>query len=439
MASAKRKQIAVLCMVITFLDDEGEGLVKKKSPGRTWLRRRAERGSCAGILTELAAEDLPSFKHYLRMDVNSFRRLVEVVSPRIVKGNTRMRSPISPSERLALTLRFLATVETFRSLEFQFRVSRTAISYIVLEVCQAILSELGASCLQFPSTVEEWKATENKFSERWNFPHCAGALDGKHVVMQACGQYSQFYNYKGSHSIVLMVLAGPSYEIKADSLERNCLGLRRYEITWCNMGVNGRVSDGGVWNRTGLCNVLENGEIDLPLPEPLPNRREDCPYVIIGDDAFALKPFLMKPYPQQYLDLERRICNYRFFRARRRVENVFGLLANRWRIFRALIALQPNKVEIVTMAVVTLHNWLIKGSSKDVYVPPRVVDTVNPFTGEIVPGSWRDDGTPSQNLQPLAMLRYGNNPSNHAKRVRDEFNEYFNCEGQVGWQWEKCM
>ena len=110
------------------------------------------------------------------------------------------------------------------------------------------------------------------------------------------------------------------------------------------------------------------------------------------------------------------------------MENVFDLLANRWRIFRAPIPLQPNKVEIVTMAIVTLHNWLA-----------RVIDTVNPATGEIVPGSWRDDGTPSKNLLPLAMLRHGNNPSNHAKRVRDEFKEYFNCEGEVGWQWDKCM
>lgn len=105
-----------------------------------------------------------------------------------------------------------------------------------------------------------------------------GALDGKHVVMQACGQGSLFYNYKGSHSIVLMVLARPSYE-----------------IIWCNVWVNGR---GGVWNRTDLWDALENGKINLPMPQPLLNRTEDCPYVIVGDDAFALKPFLMKPYPQ---------------------------------------------------------------------------------------------------------------------------------------------
>ena len=153
----KAPKIATLYMIIACLDDEGEG-IWKKGPDRDWLRRRAERGSYTGIVTELAAEDLPSFKHYMRIDVNSFCRLVEVTGPRIVKRNTRMCSPISPPERLALTLRFLATGETFRSIEFQFRVSRTAISYIVLEVCEAILSELGALCLQFPSTVEEWKA-----------------------------------------------------------------------------------------------------------------------------------------------------------------------------------------------------------------------------------------------------------------------------------------
>ena len=154
MASAgKRRKIAALCVIIACLDDEGEE-IRKKGPDRDWLRRRAERGSYANIVTELAAEDLPSFKHYMRMDV-------EVISPKIVKRNTRMRSPISPSERLSLTLRFLATGETFRSLEVQFRVRRTAISYIVLKVCEAIFSELGALCLKFPSTADEWKAIEN--------------------------------------------------------------------------------------------------------------------------------------------------------------------------------------------------------------------------------------------------------------------------------------
>ena len=50
-----------------------------------------------------------------------------------------MRKAICPKQRLALTLRFLATGESFHSLEYQFRISREAISYIIDEVCKAIV------------------------------------------------------------------------------------------------------------------------------------------------------------------------------------------------------------------------------------------------------------------------------------------------------------
>ena len=87
--AAKRRKIVALRIIIACLDDEGEG-IRKKGPDTDWLRRRAERVSYAGIVTELAAEDLPSFKHYMRMDLNSFCCLFEVISPRIIKRNTRI-------------------------------------------------------------------------------------------------------------------------------------------------------------------------------------------------------------------------------------------------------------------------------------------------------------------------------------------------------------
>lgn len=115
--------------------------------------------------------------------------------------------------------------------------------------------------------------------------------------------------------------------------------------------------------------------MQLPPPEPLPNRTVNCPYVIIADDAFALKTYLMKPYPQQNLDNAKRVCNYWFSSARRVVENVFSILANRWRVFRTPIALMSDKVEIVVMAAVTMHNWLLKSANeKESYITPAVVN-----------------------------------------------------------------
>ena len=72
---------------------------------------------------------------------------------RTCKQGTKMGGePIVPVERWALTLRFLATGEIFRSLHFQFTISRSAISYIMTEVCEAIPKKLGPSYLKVPSS-----------------------------------------------------------------------------------------------------------------------------------------------------------------------------------------------------------------------------------------------------------------------------------------------
>ena len=53
--------------------------------------------------------------------------------------------PISPTERFTHTLRFLATGESFLSLSFQFRISKSTISYIVQEVCMVNIANLKIS------------------------------------------------------------------------------------------------------------------------------------------------------------------------------------------------------------------------------------------------------------------------------------------------------
>ena len=117
----------------------------------------------------------------------------------------------------------------------------------------------------------------------------------------------------------------------------------------------------------------------------------------------------------------------------------FVILANRWRLLRAPSPLQPHKVKVITTAAVILHNWLINGSSKTIYAPPSLADRLDSCTSEILPGSWREDQAQAANLIPLAKQSHGNKLKSHAKKVRDEFKEYFNYEGQVSWQWAKCL
>jgi hypothetical protein len=67
--------------------------------------------------------------------------------------------------------------------------------------------------LQVPSTEEEWKEVSNEFLIRWNFPHCIGAMDGKHVAIKCpANSGSNFYNYKNFFSIVLFAIVDADYK-----------------------------------------------------------------------------------------------------------------------------------------------------------------------------------------------------------------------------------
>ena len=266
-------------------------------------------------IRELGLEDSGGFKEMMRMSYETFTDLLSMIEKDItpmelLSGIKVVRAP----ERLLLALRFFATGETFRSLSFQFRVSRTAISKIVTEVAKAIIKYLGKKYISLPET--EWSVIADQFATQWQFPNTLGAIDGKHInIKPPVGAGSSFYNYKHTHSIVLLAIAGP-----------NC------ECIFADIGCNGRMNDTGIWNKSKLRSKIENNELDLPKPKCLPYGSVELPHVFVGDDAFGLKTY-MKPYAQRGLTTERRVYNYRHSRARRISENLFGIVANRWRLF----------------------------------------------------------------------------------------------------------
>ena len=110
-----------------------------------------------------------------------------------------------------------------------------------------------------------------------------------------------------------------------------------YEFLYSDVETNGRVYDGGIWSKTSLARAIQNGELLLQEPEVLPYGVKKAPCIFVGDDAFALKTYLMKPYPQSGLSGTQRNLNHRLNRARRISENYFVMLTNRWRAFPSAI------------------------------------------------------------------------------------------------------
>ena len=119
---------------------------------------------------------------------------------------------------------------------------------------------------------------------------------------------------------------------------------------YIDVGCNGRVSDGGVFRYSALNSALERNTLNIPQPKPLPGESQPLPYMLVADDAFPPRQYIQKPYSQAGLTREKRIFNYRLSRARRIVENVFGILANRFRVFMTPIGLTPETMEQIVMA-----------------------------------------------------------------------------------------
>lgn len=152
------------------------------------------------------------------------------------------------------------------------------------------------------------------------------------------------------------------------------------------------------------------------------------PYMFVADETYPLRVDLMKPYPHRQLNREQRLFNYRLSRERRTVENAFGILANRWRVFRITICLEPEKVVKITMASLCLHNFLRERRS-DAYLPPANVDWKDE-DHRLVNGTWRQEGM----LQSAEMGR-ARNPPVAPKQQREQLRDYFNSpSGSVFWQ-----
>lgn len=100
-----------------------------------------------------------------------------------------------------------------------------------------------------------------------------------------------------------------------------------YKFTYYNLGVHGRISDGGVFRESNLSNALSNNSLNLPPNQPLPGRVMKVPFVIVADDAFPITDRIIKPYPMRGLSHSQKIFNYRLSRARRMIESSFGILA----------------------------------------------------------------------------------------------------------------
>ncbi|KAK5648040.1 hypothetical protein RI129_002932 [Pyrocoelia pectoralis] len=365
-----------------------------------WVRdiftedERYQQGTSNNLIQQMRNIDRQKIINLLRMSPETFDFLLSQIQPHIQKLEV-IRTPIAPITRLEITLRYLASGDSMTSISYNFRVGKQTVSTIIRDTCEAIWYSLKDKVFPLPTT-ENWKKIAKEFEDKWNFKHCIGALDGKHITMQALPKSgSQYYNYKGAHSIHLLAIADANYK-----------------FIMVDIGAAGRLSDGGVFRRSNLGKGFEQSRFNVPEPE------NNLPYVLVGDEAFPLTTYLMRPFPRRgHLDLTRKVFNYRLSRARRVIENAFGLLVAKWRIFQKPIIASESTINKIVQACVCLHNFLLIRGESNIINNDEMNELLSSSNGLI-------------DIDRVGSNTHGQS----AATIREVFKDYFCTTGAVEWQ-----
>ncbi|KAL6421149.1 hypothetical protein ACFW04_013965 [Cataglyphis niger] len=241
-----------------------------------------------------------SFSSLLEMTVLQFERLLELVQEPLTKRS--IREPLSPEHRLCILCKLL---------HGNFYVSKSTVSKVIRDTCKIIWDKLSPIYLP-RSTMNDFKRYSRDFQELWNMPNYFEAIDGKHIVIQApYNTGTSFFNYKKTFSILLMAI--------------------------------GDANDGRVFKELAFEIAFDNNEVEILDDSCLPGTDIKFPYYMVADETFPLKSYIMRPYP-----------------GTRVIENSFGILASRWRIFRSTIIAHVDTAEWIVCAGLCLHNFLRK-------------------------------------------------------------------------------
>ncbi|CAM5108407.1 unnamed protein product [Natator depressus] len=267
-----------------------------------------------------------------RMRKGTFMELCDLLSPALRHKNTKMRAALTVEKQVAIALWKLAMPDRYRSVGNQFGVGKSTVGAAVMQVANAIKDLLISRVV----TLGNVQVIVDGFAAM-GFPNCGGAVDGTHIpILAPEHQAGEYINHKGYFSIVLQALVD-----------------HNGRFTNINVGWPGKVHDTCVFRNSGLFQKLQEGTL-FP-DQKITVGDVEMPIVILGDPAYPLTPWLMKPYTGS-LDSSQELFNYRLSKCRMVVECAFGHLKACWYSLLTRLDLSETNIPTVITACCALHN-----------------------------------------------------------------------------------
>ena len=344
------------------------------------------------------------FKETFRLSRDTFNFILSKIRHDIEKCVVA-EEPICPEMRLAICLYKLSRGDYYYTISEMTGIGESTVIAIVNEVCQSIINNLWKDSVEnlFPKTEKDFNDSLNHMECEWQFKYAFCAIDGSHLPIKCppggAEAMKQYHNFKNFYSVILLALV--------DS---------QYRFIWASIGAPGNTHDSTLFQSTNLWQRITDGEVLSDYSFQRDNIT--IPPIILGDGAFPMRTWLLKPHGDAILPEKKRYFNYRLSRARMISEGAFGKLKGRWRVLFKKCESQKDSVKLIGLACVVLHNICIE--KKDLIT--RNID--------LSVDSAANKRRPSDEIRNILQMtnvntRYFGENSTQARKVRDYITNEF--------------
>jgi len=197
-----------------------------------------------------------------------------------------------------------------------------------------------------------------------------------------------------------------------------------YRFIYADICTLNRHNDQSLVVHSKLRDCLANNTLGIPSPAVI--HEQEMPYFLAGNESFSLEEWLMTPYPTAD-SIAEEVYNYRLNRCRRVIDNAFGVLAARWRIFSRPIRADATTTDLIIRACIGLHNFLISTENGS-YIPLGFVDSESP--DGLTEGEWRHEvKNDTQPAMTCPAYQVNNTECSVASRLaRKTLTDYVNSD-----------
>ncbi|XP_054278994.1 putative nuclease HARBI1 [Macrosteles quadrilineatus] len=263
------------------------------------------------------------FKEAFRLNRTQAEFVLLKIGDLLIPSTNRSKR-LNAEQKLLLCLSWLGKGSQYHATAAMHGVSKSSVCRTIKQVTKAIVRRMFQNTVCWP---EDTNDIAVKFFRKGGFPSVCGCVDGTMINIDAPSAHEeQYVNRHGKHSLNVMMISGPKYEVFA-----------------VNPNWPGSVHDSRVFRNSAVYRSFENGW--RPFPDA----------VILGDSAYGMKEWLMAPLNGNIENLRERKFNRAHKATRRMVENTFGIMKERFPCLNHLRVSPRHAAEIVLVCCV-LHN-----------------------------------------------------------------------------------